>query len=364
MTLDIANTDKLNEFGLEARRLGITVVPPDINRSGVEFDTHEGKIIYALSALKGVGTQVVRHIAGIRGERPIADLSDFAARIDPHIVNKKAMECLVQAGAFDMLQPDRARLFAGIGRILAAASERQQRTEAGVRDFFFDAASAPQLTFDPAEPWSLAERLQREFAAIGAYLTAHPLDDYGEVIESRGALPWQAFAERVRAGTVQAGRLAGTIIHKQERRTRTGGRIGIVTLSDPSGQFEATAYAEKLAEWRDGLNVGSSVFLDVSAEYDAETDDIRLRIGALEPLEDAAARAARSIRIFIDAPDPLESLAGRLKAGGEGTVSLVLMIKESRQEVELQLPGQYRVTPQIAGAIKAVPGIVHVQTSR
>ena len=362
MTLDIGNTDKLNEFRLEARRLEINVVPPDLNRSGVEFDTRNGEIVYALSALKGVGTQVVRHIVDIRGERPIDDLSDFASRIDPHIVNKKAMECLVQAGAFDMLQPDRARLFAGIGRILAAASERQQRTQAGVRDFFFDAASAPQLTFEAAEPWSPAERLQREFAAIGAYLTAHPLDDYGQVIESRGALPWQAFAERVRAGNMQAGRLAGTIILKQERRTRTGGRIGIITLSDPTGQFEATLYAEKLAEWRDELEVGCSVFLDVSAEYDIDTDDIRLRIGTLEPLEDAAARATRSIRVFIDAPEPLERLAGRLEAGGEGTVSLILMLKESRQEVEVQLSGQYRVTPQIAGAIKAVPGIVHVET--
>jgi DNA polymerase-3 subunit alpha len=364
MTLDMGNTDKLNEFRLEARRLGINVVPPGINRSGVEFETREGEIVYALSALKGVGTQVVRHIVDIRGEQPVADLSDFAARIDPHIVNKKAMECLVQAGAFDMLQPDRARLFAGIGRILAAASERQQRTEAGVRDFFFDATSAPQLTFDTAEPWSPAERLQREFSAIGAYLTAHPLDDYGGVIENRGALRWKAFAERVRAGDMQAGKLAGTIIQKQERRTRTGGRIGIITLSDPTGQFEATVYAEKLADWRDDLEPGRSVFLAVSAEYDPETDDIRLRIGALEPLEDAAARAAHSIRVFIDAPEPLERLAGRLEAGGEGTVSLILMLTDNRQEVEVQLPGQYRVTPEIAGAIKAVPGIVHVETSR
>ena len=90
---------------------------------------------------------------------------------------------------------------------------------------------------------------------------------------------------------------------------------------------------------------------------------IRLRIGVLEPLEDAAARAARSIRVFIDEPGPLERLEGRLEAGGEGTVSLILMLKETRQEVEVQLPGQYRVTPQVAGAIKAVPGIVHVETS-
>src|SRR3712207_8614726 len=96
MTLDMGNTDKLNEFRLEARRLGVEVTPPDVNRSGTEFEVRGGTIAYALAALKGVGNQVVQHLVDVRGDRPFRDLADFASRIDPQMVNRKALECLVQ----------------------------------------------------------------------------------------------------------------------------------------------------------------------------------------------------------------------------------------------------------------------------
>ena len=101
MTLDMGNTDKLNEFRLEARRLGVEVLPPDINRSGVAFEVADGKILYALAALKGLGAQAVEHLVEARGIKGFQDLADFAARIDPQIVNRKSLECLAQAGAFD-----------------------------------------------------------------------------------------------------------------------------------------------------------------------------------------------------------------------------------------------------------------------
>ena len=148
------------------------------------------------------------------------------------------------------------------------------------------------------------------------------------------------------------------MVQRQERRTRTGGRIGIVTLSDPTAQFEATVYQERLSDWRELLEPGHSLFLQIGGEYDPETEEVRARIQALEPLEAMAARKAQAIRVFLDAPEPIERLASRLDKG-EGTVSVVVLLEG--REVEVKLPGQYRVTPQIAGAIKAVPGIVHVE---
>ncbi|HWT30066.1 MAG TPA: DNA polymerase III subunit alpha, partial [Propylenella sp.] len=147
---------------------------------------------------------------------------------------------------------------------------------------------------------------------------------------------------------------------RQERRTRTGSRIGIIVLSDPTAQFEATVYQERLTEWRDQLEPGQSLLLQISAEFDAETEEIRARIQNIEPLEAVAAKKSRGIRIFLDTPAPIDRLASRLDAG-EGTVSVVLLLNGSGREVEIKLPGQYRITPQIAGAIKAVPGIVHVE---
>lgn len=360
MTLDMGNTDKLNEFRLEAKRLGIEVVPPDINRSASAFEVTDGKIVYALCALKGIGAQVVEHICTARGGKAFASLADFADRIDPQMISRKALECLVQAGAFDTLDPDRAKVFENIGRIVAVAQERAERSASGVADLFGNSAGPPPLHLGGAEPWPPAERLQREFLAIGAYLSAHPIDDYEDLVRARGGLTWKAFAEQLRSLGQFSGLVAATVVQRQERRTRSGGRIGIITLSDPTAQFEATVYQERLADWRDQLEVGRSLLLTLSAEFDPETEEIRARIQNLEPLEEAAARRSHAIRVFLDTSAPIERLASRLDKG-EGSVSVVLLLKEVGREVEVRLPGSYRVTPQVAGAIKAVPGIVHVE---
>ena len=358
MTLDMSNTDKLNEFRLEARRLGIEVVPPNINRSGVAFEALGGRIVYALAALKGVGTHAVDHLVAVRGDKPFADIADFADRVDPQIINKKALECLVQAGAFDSLDPDRGKLFENIGRIHAAAQERSARSASGIVDLFGGSGEPVRLFMSAAEAWTPADRLQREFTAVGTYLSAHPIDAYADLAQSRGGLTWKAFLEQLRLNRQFTGRIAATVVQRQERRTRTGGRIGIVTLSDPTAQFEATVYQERLADWREMLEPGQSLFAQIGGEFEPETEEMRARIQALEPLEAMAARKAHAIRVFLDAPEPIERLASRLDRG-EGSVTVVVMLKG--REVDVRLPGQYRVTPQVCGAIKAVPGVLHVE---
>jgi DNA polymerase-3 subunit alpha len=358
MTLDLNNTDKLNEFRLEAERLGIEVVPPDINRSGAHFEVDDGRIVYALAALKGVGTHAVEHLVAVRGGRPFADLADFASRIDPQVIGRKTLECLAQAGAFDCIDASRARVFENVGRVVSAAQERTERSRSGITDLFGDSGAPTPLFLSDADPWSQSELLNREFAAIGTYLSAHPIDDYAQLVKMRGALNWKAFLDRLRSSRQFAAQVAATVVQRQERRTRTGGRIGIVTLSDPTGQFEATAYQERLADWRDMLEPGRSLLLQLGGEYDPDTEDLRVRIQSLETLEAVAAKRTRAIRVFLDAPEPIDRLASRLDTG-EGTVSIVLMLKG--REVEMRLPGQYRTTPEVAGAIKAVPGIVHVE---
>jgi len=221
--------------------------------------------------------------------------------------------------------------------------------------------AAPPVALASAEPWTPTERLAREFAAIGAYLSAHPLDDYRALVEERGGMAWRDFAEAVRARGVEAGLVAGTVIARRDQRTRNGGRMGIVTLSDPTGQFEATVYQERLAEWHDLLQPGKSLLLQVAADYDAETDEMRVRTNAVALLEERAARARARMRVTLDHPEQVERIVSRLREpgadAGEGSVSLVLLLKGRRRRVEMRLKGGFRVTPQVAGAIKAVPGV-------
>jgi DNA polymerase III subunit alpha len=360
----MGNTDKLSEFRAEAVRLGIKVEPPSVNRSGVAFDVEGQTIHSALATIKGVGRQAVDGIVEARARKRFADVSDFASRINPRAVNKRVLESLAAAGAFDELEGNRARVFAGVDTMLAAAQREHEAAESGALQFSFGGASAHDAIRLPnVEAWLPAERLQKEFDAIGFFLTGHPLDDYAVTLKRMRVQSWAEFARAVRAGA-SAGRVAGTVVARTERRTRTGSKMGIIGLSDPTGHYEAVVFSEGLAQFRDLLEPGAAVLLTLSAEV--QGDDVRARIQSVEPLDAAAANLAKGLRVFLRNADPLEGVARRLEAmprsaaNGDGEVSMVLLLEQGT-EVEIKLPGRFKVSPQIAGAIKAVPGVVQVE---
>jgi len=150
------------------------------------------------------------------------------------------------------------------------------------------------------------------------------------------------------------------VVARTERRTRTGGRMGIVGLSDPSGHYEAVIFAEGLQQYRELLEPGRPVLLFLSAEQ--QGDEVRARIQSVEPLEQAAEKLTQGLRVFMRSEAPLDGVARRLESRGDGEVSVVVMLSGGT-EVEVRLPGRYKVSPQIAGAIKAVPGVVAVEAA-
>jgi DNA polymerase-3 subunit alpha len=358
MTLDMGNTDKLAEFREEAKRLGIEIVPPSINRSGLEFEVEGNKIYYALGALKGVGAQAVESMVATRGGKPFADLTDFASRINPRAVNKRVLESLASAGAFDALERERARAFAGVDAMLATSQRAHESAAQGQSELFGGAAARETLAIAAVEPWLPAEKLQKEYDAIGFFLSGHPLDDYAATLKRMRVQSWAEFSRAVKAGG-SAGRLAATVVSRTERRIRSGSKMGIVGLSDPTGHYEAVLFAEGLAQYRDLLEPGTAVLLFLSAEV--QGDEVRARIQSVEPLEQAAAKLQKGLRVFLRNGAQLDNVAKRLDAKGDGEVSMVLML-EGDTEVEVKLPGRFNVSPQIAGAIKVVPGVERVET--
>jgi DNA polymerase-3 subunit alpha len=224
-----------------------------------------------------------------------------------------------------------------------------------------------------------AERLRREYDAVGFFLSGHPLDDYATALKRLRVQSWSEFSRAVKAGAT-AGKVAATVLSRMERRTKTGNKMGIIGLSDPTGHFEAVLFSEGLAQYRDLLEPGAAVLLQLGAELQGE--EVRARVLHAEPLDAAAAKIQKGLRIFVRDTRPLDSIARRLQmpeaaqspapraqpakpaplpAGADGDVSLVMML-DLETEVELKLPGRFKVSPQIAGAIKAVSGVVDVQT--
>jgi DNA polymerase III subunit alpha len=367
MTLSMGNTDKLAEFRAEAERLGIKVEPPSINRSGVEFDVAGNTIYYALAALRGVGRQAVESMIEARGDRSFKELGDFAHRLNPRAVNKRVLESLVAAGAFDTIERNRARVFAAVDTVMATAQRSHENAAIGQSELFGGPSAPAPIVLPAIEAWLPAERLQREYDAVGFFLSGHPLDDYEAALKRLRVQSWSEFSRAVKAGA-SAGRVAGTVVARTERRTKTGNKMGIIGLSDPSGAYEAVLFAEGLAQYRDLLEPGSAVLLFLTAEVQA--DEVRARIQSAEPLDQAAAKMQRGLRVFLRDNAPLEGVAKRLEPirlnggrsgeGGEGEVSMVLMLGDGN-EVEVKLPGRFKVSPQIAGAIKAVTGVVTVE---
>ncbi|ARQ01636.1 DNA polymerase III subunit alpha [Pseudorhodoplanes sinuspersici] len=359
MTLDMGNTDKLSEFRGEAERLGLKLEPPSINRSREYFDVEGSTIFYSLAALKGVGKQAVESIVASRGDKPFRDLSDFASRLNPRAVNKRVLESLAAAGAFDKLDSNRAGVHAAVETMLSTATRTHDAAVVGQNELFGGPSHRETLRIPAVEPWMPSERLQREYEAIGFFLTGHPLDDYANALKRMKVLNWSEFSKSVLAGA-NAGRTAATVVSRMERRTKTGNKMGIIGLSDPTGQYEAILFQEGLQQYRDLLEPGSAVLLFLTGE--AQGEEVRARIQSVERLDQAAEKVQKSLQIFLRDPAPLDHITNRLEPKGDGEVRFVLMLSDGG-EVEIKLPGRYKVSPQIAGAIKAVPGVVTVEAA-
>jgi DNA polymerase-3 subunit alpha len=294
-----------------------------------------------------------------RAEKPFAGLEDFCERVDPKIVGKRVLEALIMAGALDCFGHDRAAMMAGLDRMMGLASRASEDAALGMTDMFGGAAVSEQKLHLPvAEPWLPADRLHREFQVVGFYLSAHPLDEYRSALQKMRVQSWAEFAAAVKRGST-AGRLAGTVTSRQERKTRTGNKMGVVNFSDTSGQYEAVLFSESLAQYRDLLEPGRSLVITVSAEDRPE--GVNMRIQTVQSLEDMASQVQKALRIYVRDPGPVGTLATQLTARGEGHVSFIVIKDGTSGEVEIELPERYRISPQIASAMRAVPGVVEVE---
>ncbi|BBK42858.1 DNA-directed DNA polymerase [Allostella vacuolata] len=367
MSLDLGNTDKLNTFRQELLRLGIPLLLPDVNHSKVEFSVEtrasdgKGCVRYALAGLKGVGIPAMQSMVAARGDKPFAGLEDFAARIDSRAVTRKQVEALARAGAFDAINPDRAQVMAAAEMIVreaaAAASDRDSRQET-----LFGGGAAPKWRLPAVEPWNLFDKLQNEFEAIGFYLSSHPLDAYGKSLERIGVTRAADLPARFALGGSTRVKLAGIVVSKRERTSARGNRFAFVQMSDASGLFEIAVFSEVLSVARDLLDGGQPIL--VVADARVEDDSVRLGAVQIDALDKVAASAAAGMRIVLGGSTAIDSLKRLIEKealgrGGRGRINIVLGI-DSNREVEVALPGSYRVTPQVRAAVAGLVGVLEV----
>jgi DNA polymerase-3 subunit alpha len=356
MTLDMDKTEKLAGDLAEAARLGIPVLPPDINRSGVGFEVEaapDGKpaIRFALAAVKRVGAGAMADLVAAR-TTPFASIADFAQRVDPKLLNKMQLENLARAGAFDSLEQNRARVTAGAELILRRAQASAEERESNQGSMFGGATPDP-LRLPETPDWPQLERLANEAEAVGFHLSAHPLDVYKPVLRRLGVTPT--------ALVKGAGRfkLAGTVVNSKERTTKTGSRMAWVRLSDASGSIEVTLFSEVLSRARPLLEEGSAILVACEARLDNDT--LRLTAQDVESLEKAAQNVGQGARLLLEKLDAVAPIRAALDREGRGKGRIAITARTGTgQEVEIALPGGFNVSPRLLEQLRVVPGVAEV----
>jgi DNA polymerase-3 subunit alpha len=372
MSLDLSNTDKLAVFYQDARKFEVPVLAPDVNRSSADFDVawegEKGVVLYALGAIRNVGLEAMKHLVEVRetGGR-FTDIFDFLERVDPRAVNKRALEGLAKAGAFDTIHPNRRQLLEQADVLIGyCQSVAAERASAQVSLFGADQANAARPRLRPVEPWIGPEQLDHELSAVGFYLSGHPLEDMAPVLK-RKRVTFVAEATALAESGHEAFMMAGVVRRRQERASqRTGEKFAFVTFSDPTGEFECLFPPEQLRKCREVLEVGASVLVKIRAK--ASDGEVRFFGDDASRLEALIDDSTAGMRVHVSARGTdAEALKTRLqrslsteRGGKGGEISLVASL-DGRREVEVKLPGRYRLDAALRGALKSAPGVLMLE---
>jgi DNA polymerase-3 subunit alpha len=297
---------------------------------------------------------------------PFCGLADFAARLDPATLNKRQLENLIKAGALDSIHPNRCQLFEGADVILRFGTSAHQDKKSGQNSLFGDLSGAQKtaLPLPQVTDWSESDRLRHEYEAIGFYLSAHPLDGQEKILAKLGVIRFADLVARAGQGVPTVGlKLAGVAIAYRQRSSAKGAKYAVVQMSDPSGVFEVMVFSEVLAATRDLIDraVAESFPLIIEADALRRDDDFSLFARNIAPYDQAVARAPTVIEVFLGGEEAVDSLAKLFAREKPGRGVVKLKVPDGASEIEVQLPGRWAVTGETRQAIKAIPGVVHVE---
>jgi len=364
----MALTDKLGLFVEDMRRSGVDCLPPDVNASRASFAVENGAVRYALGALKGVGEKAMEALVEERERAgPFKSLEDFAARIDPRLLNRRQLESLAGAGAFDSILPDRATVFAAAETVLAhAAAAFDQKTSGQAALFGGGDADLAPIRLPREVEWTLAQRMAAERDSYGFYFSAHPVDAQRHLLAAHNVRTFAELAElRIAEGERAGATMAALAEGVRWRVSARGRRYMIASLSDRSGQFEATVFDdEPSAALEAAAKAGGCGLLTVELDRRAGDEAPRVTVKRFQPL-DALAKKTR-LQLVIRLPDArmIERIAAELKAarGGGGLVKLVVPLADGREAV-IVAGRDFALDGEVAARIGRITGEGSVELS-
>ncbi|MBW6418918.1 DNA polymerase III subunit alpha [Celeribacter sp. PS-C1] len=374
MNCDIHLTDKLAIYAEEVKRgLEIEIVPPCVNRSLASFDVVDQKLVYALGALKNVGSEAMQLIvrARVEGGKPFVTLYDFARRVDLKKVGKRPLEMLARAGAFDQLDSNRRRVFDSLEQLVQySAAIHEQKASSQVSLFGDAGEDLPEPRLSPVGDWVASERLMEEHKAIGFYLSGHPLDDYASALKRKkiGTIAEvQAKAEAEGGAIMKVGVLVSGF---RPMKSGKGTRYFRMNISDSTGQLAGIAMFPKKGEYEPSYEIfekHDKLVMTLEGRFNDGQFDPMIR--SVAPMDAIVADAGGAgLKIYcedtsavIQVGELLTRVTQEAKQPPKGAISFCIMAPDYPNEVDIDVPQPFVITPEVKGAIKSFDGVIMVE---
>ena len=362
MTLDKINTDKLAFFKNDLDQMKIKVLPPDINKSGVDFTVENGCVRYALSAVKNVGEAGMQAVVAERDKNgPFKSIEDFAKRMDSSVLNKRYIENLAKAGAFECLDKNRAKVYTNVEKIIAFSAQETQARNSSQISLFGDTVQATKFKMDEVPEWPHLEKLTMESEAIGFYLSAHPLDAFEAVFERLRVSSSSDLDKLVQMAGASKVSLAAIVSDVREKISQKGNRFGIISATDKGGAFEVFTFAETLANTREKLKSGQPLLLNIMADKRPDDERVRLSLLSADYLNDIMSKTAASVIITVGSAECVPALARTIEQQPRGQSRVFIVVKTDEFDVEISLNGRYTIQGDAINHLQHMAGILDVR---
>ena len=327
LTYEMGNTDKVVDYINESKRMGIEVLPPDINESGVDFTPlykghgpdKKGVIRFGLAAVKGVGEKAVEQIITAREKiSQFQSLFHFCENVDLRAANKQVIEALIKAGAFDRLGGNRAQMLAGVEKAMQIGASTQTDKQKGQMNFFGQMTQELDYTHDAqrlpkVDPWPEPMMLNYEKQVLGFYVTSNPLSHFAETINFYSTVNTSQLAEvgqdRV---IVIGGMIAKKRYHITQRGRNAGAKMAVLVLEDLQGQVEVVLFPDALNKYADYLDEDKVVFVKGRVDFRREKPNILAE--ELIGLDEVTEKLATKVRIRLDAKDVTKEKVAEIKS--------------------------------------------------
>jgi len=366
MALDSGNTDKLSAFAQDCLAHKIAVRAPNINKSDASFTVEPGlddlgAVRYALGAIKNVGAEAMAHLCAERQQNgPFTSIEDFAQRLPKEGANKRQIENLIKAGAFDDIHNNRQELFVSVDELLSYSDMLRREAESNQSNLFGDSSSAISgLRLKSIADWSPFDRLSMEFEALGLYLSAHPLDSYQGQLDKLGVTSSSDIIKKLEGRDSCRVKLAAQLTSLQERVSSRGNRFAFAQFTDRSGGFEATLFSEILLASKPVFAEEKALLVHADARM--ENGNLRLLAVRIELLDEAIAAHHSGLGIWIKDASVIPHIKDALRDDGAGLAPIKFYIPDEKRDIEISLTTKFKLSGGLRHKLQNMAGILNIR---